>query len=98
MSLVGEIVSWFLHGRAADQPTRPAVPEIPRAASPKVPPKPVDPIDFRRIAESSARSFLDELRSLQPAVSAFERARTDLVDELRRLARAKTNGRAPDRR
>jgi hypothetical protein len=87
MSFLRDLFFWFLHGtwpkRAPSGADEPA-----EAVSREIAPEMKEEEDIFSIRPMG---FLEELRSIRPMSKAFDQDRSDLINELRKLAPKKRN-------
>lgn len=88
MQFLVDLINWFIHGRieeASVSPVKTSVVETTREDEPKKQPVNVNVVD-QILADGRRKTFLEELKSVEPLGKQFEKDRHDLEQEVKRLA------------
>src|SRR5688572_26628049 len=92
MSFLKDLVLWFIRGQINSDSDPSAAALIPRTIS--IRPEPVaaatkkerKPKELERNGHERAYDILQELKSIEPVSKGFEKAREEMLQELKRLA------------
>jgi hypothetical protein len=83
MRFLKELFQWFVYGRvdsAASIQNEPVVISQPAQVQER------EPVQFDIVRDVRPMGFLQELRTIQPISKEFDRAREELIEELRKLS------------
>jgi len=85
MRFIADLISWFLHGRIEEPVATPVETEAPAPEEPVGTPEPTNVVQ-EILTDAQPERFLKELKSIQPIRKQFEKDRSEIEQEVKRLS------------